>query len=161
MSRVAIFLVVGAFLFGCGSRGYDVTSPDGLFTLRLGDVAELERDGDKTLWRRAGVRVTAQTIAIRRGRTLSATANAMVKRVELGELRGELRATECRVGEAPAFCLKGHTVGRRGARVERSGFLLDLEDKFVWVEALGENRAEVDAEAERLVASFARTAGAQ
>jgi hypothetical protein len=117
---------------------------------------EEEVDGDRHAFRRDdGVVWSVQPL--QRGTsgmappTLDAVAIALVHRVELDEVEGELTHRNCTFGGRAAQCIEGWQAGSDGERVLRRGAIVELSELVVWVAVSARaGSADIDALAESL-----------
>jgi len=148
---MALRLVLSGCEAGGGSERWELS--DGtVLELELGEPAQRETGDARVLWGlESGLTVTGQELAAdvrspEGRRTARAVATALVERVELGEQRGELSSSPCRVGAVAGECVSGW-MEHDGRRFSRRGVVLEAGELIVWldVSAPVARRREVDA----------------
>ncbi len=162
----AVLVGIALLAWGCDSgeaalpRAVD---PGGAFEVALLDEGALIVDGPRTAWEMDnGLRVTAQRFPVSdsmvRERGLSDVVGAIVERFDLGEVDGSMVSRPCTIGERETTCLVGTTTVDDENYVRR-GFVVQLGDELVWIEAIGaeDARALVDEQAELFEQTFQRS----
>lgn len=127
----------------------------GAITLPIRVATEHEVDGTRESFRTEdGVVWSVQTIersADAPAASLDEIAIALCRRVELGEVEGELTHRDCTFGGQQGQCIEGWQTSRSGERILRRGAIVHAGSDVVWISlAIRDGAGAVDSLAESL-----------